>query len=119
MFLLRLMYLAEFGGNMAYKIHIADTFEHDLTLVTAYISQVLQNPTAADNLLTKAEEIVDKIADFPFMFSFCPDKELAQKGYRNAPVGNYQLFYRADERTETVYILRFQYAGREMSSLLK
>ena len=55
---------------MAYKIHIADTFEHDLDLVTAYISQVLQNPTAADNLLAKAEEIVDKIVDFPCMFTF-------------------------------------------------
>ena len=104
---------------MAYKIHIADTFEHDLDLVTAYISQVLQNPTAADNLLAKAEEIVDKIVDFPCMFSFCPDKELEWKGYRNAPVGNYQLFYRVDERTETLYILRFQYAGRDISSLLK
>lgn len=116
---MRRMCSVEYGGSMAYKICIADSFEHDLDLVTAYISQVLQNPAAADNLLAKAEEIIDKIADFPFMFSFCPDKELAQKGYRNTPVGNYQLFYRVDERTETVYILRFQYAGREISSLLK
>ena len=104
---------------MAYKIRIAESFEHDLDLVTAYISQVLQNPTAADNLLAKAEETVGQIAEHPFMFSFFPDEELEQKGYRNAPVGNYQLFYRVEESTETVYILRFQYSGRDISSLLK
>lgn len=104
---------------MSYKVYIAASFENDLDLVTAYISKVLQNPTAADNLLAKAEETVGYIAEHPFMFSLFPDDELAERGYRNAPVGNYQLFYRVDESSETVYILRFQYAGRDISSILK
>lgn len=118
MFLPRRMYSAECGENMAYKVYIAKSFEHDLDLVTAYISQVLQNPTAADNLLAKAEDTVSQIAEYPFMFSFFPDEELEQKEYRNAPVGNYQLLYRVDESSKTVYILRFQYAGRDISSLI-
>ncbi len=118
MFPLLLMCSAEYGGSMAYKICITDSFEHDLDLVMAYISRVLQNPTAAEHLLAKAEETVGQIADHPFMFSFFPDEELEKKGYRNAPVGHYQLFYRVDESDETVYILRFQYAGRDISSLL-
>jgi len=69
-------------------------------------------------LLSKAEKTISEIAEYPFMFSFFPDEELAQKQYRNALVGNYQLIYRVDEDTQTVYILRFQYAGRDFSSLL-
>ena len=102
---------------MAYKIRIAESFEHDLDLVTAYISQVLQNPTAADNLLAKAEETVQMIEEHPFMFSFIPDDDLAKQGYRNAPVAHYQLLYRIDEDHEAVYVLRFQYAGRDLPSL--
>lgn len=104
---------------MSYKICITDSFENDLDLVTAYITQVLQNPAAADTLLAKTEETVGYIAEHPFMFSLFPDEELAEKGYRNASVGNYQLFYRIDETAETVYILRFQYAGRDFASILK
>lgn len=104
---------------MAYKVSFANSFENDLDLVTAYISQILQNPTAAEKLLDKTEETIRLIAEHPFIFSFFPDEELAQKGYRNALVAHYQLIYRIDESTETLYILRFQYAGRDISSLLK
>lgn len=104
---------------MAYKVIIADSFESDLAQITAYISQVLQNPNAAAELLDQAEETVGMIGDYPFMFSFYPDEELAEKGYRNAPVANYQLFYRVDENSETIFLLRFQYAGRDLNSWLK
>ena len=118
MFPLRLMCSAEFGGSMDYKICIAASFEDDLDIVTEYISQTLKNPTAAEHLLSKAEKTISEIAEYPFMFSFFPDDELAQNQYRNALVGNYQLIYRVDEDTQTVYILRFQYAGRDFSALL-
>lgn len=104
---------------MAYKIQITDSFENDLNLVTAYISQMLQNPDAAAHLVDKAEKTVSLISDFPGMFSLYPDREIAEKGYRNAPVVNYELFYRIDEDTETVYILRFLYAGQDITSILK
>ncbi len=104
---------------MAYKVVITESFENDLDLVTAYLSQTLQNPAAAGKLLKKAEETVRLIAEHPFMFSLFSDEELEQKRYRNAPVGNYQLFYRVDESAKTVYILRFLYAGRDIASLFR
>ena len=104
---------------MAYKIQITDSFENDLDLVTAYISQVLQNPDAAAHLVDEAEKTVGLISDYPGMFSLYTDEEIAAKGYRNAPVANYELFYRIDEETETVYILRFLYAGQDITSILK
>ena len=53
---------------MAYKIQITDSFENDLNLVTAYISQVLQNPDAAAHLVDEAEKTVGLISDYPSMF---------------------------------------------------
>ena len=79
---------------MAYKIQITDSFENDLNIVTAYISQVLQNPDAAAHLVDEAEKTVGLIA-------------------------NYDLFYRIDEDNDTVYILRFLYAGQDITSILK
>ncbi|MBR3045212.1 MAG: type II toxin-antitoxin system RelE/ParE family toxin [Oscillospiraceae bacterium] len=104
---------------MAYKIQITDSFENDLNIVTAYISQVLQNPDAAAHLVDEAEKTVGLIANYPGMFSLYPDEEIAEKGYRNAPVANYDLFYRIDEDNDTVYILRFLYAGQDITSILK
>ena len=57
-----------FVKRMAYKIQITDSFENELNLVTAYISQVLQNPDAAAHLVDEAEKTVGLISDYPSMF---------------------------------------------------
>ena len=104
---------------MDYKICIADSFEHDLDLVTGYIAEVLQNPAAADKLLELAEKTVNQIGFTPYMFSLSEDETLAEKDYRNVAVGNYELFYRIDEAAKTVFILRFLYGARDLPAILE
>ena len=65
------------------EIRITNTVENDLDLVTGYIAEVLQNPTAADKLLELAEKTVNQIGFTPYMFSLSEDETLAEKDYRN------------------------------------
>ena len=104
---------------MAYKVFLTDAFEHELDLVTAYISDVLQNPSAAGKLLNLTEKTVSQIGITPYMFSLCADETLAARECRNVPVGNYELFYRVDEAAKTVYVLRFLYGARDLPAILE
>lgn len=104
---------------MAYNIIAAASFENDLDLTTAYIAQILHNPAAARKLLGQIQETIQLIAEHPYMFSLFPDDEVARMGYRNTHIARYELFYRVDENARTVYILRFLYAGQDISSILK
>ena len=55
---------------------------------------------------------------FPEGRALVADYELARKGYRWCPVGNFMLLYTADADTGTVYVERLLYGVRDWKSLL-
>ena len=77
---------------MTYQIHITKTAERDLAGAADYIEYTLKNPSAADNLLDKAEEKISALSDFPQIHAIVDDPVLSAWGIRFTVINNYLAF---------------------------
>lgn len=90
----------------------------DLDEIDNYIRFQLSGPQAANNLMSKIENSIDKFQDFAYLGSEIYDAYLSQKGYRKLVVDNYIIFYLVDEKGSRIYIMRVLYGAREYRDLL-
>ena len=104
---------------MNYQIHITGKAERDLAEAADYIEFSLLNPQAADDLLDKAEEEINKLAFMPEKFKTVDDPVLGAWGIRLIVINHYFAFYLIDEKTKTVHIIRFLYGKRNWISILR
>ena len=104
---------------MSYRVLITRTAENDLNEAVNYIEHVLFNPQAADDLLNEAEARIMNLASFPEKYSLVDDPVLHAWGIRLVTVKNYLVFFRIDESSQTVFIVRFLYGRRNWISILK
>lgn len=104
---------------MSYAIHITRTAEKDLNNAVDYISYVLKNPQAADNLLVETGNRIEELASFPEKFALIDDPVLKAWGIRFTMIKNYIAFYRISEETKSVDIIRFLYGKRDWHTILK
>jgi len=87
--------------------------------IVRYISQELQNPTAADQLAMELIEAGDSIPKFPYANpAFIPIRPLKHE-YRKLLVQNYFMFYWVDEVKKLVTVARVVYARRDYERLLE
>ena len=87
--------------------------------IVRYISQELQNPTAADQLAMELIEAGDSIPKFPYANpAFIPIRPLKHE-YRKLLVQNYFMFYWVDEVKKLVTVARVVYARRDYKRLLE
>ena len=88
----------------------------DLEQLGDYITDTLKTPIAALNTVTKIQDSIDILADFPR--SGAPLSSIAEMDtdYRFLVCGNYLAFYRAEEGL--VYIDRILYGRRDYLSIL-
>jgi len=103
---------------MTYAIHITKTAEMDLVSAANYIEFVLKNPSAADNLLNLAYDKIQILSENPFIHHIVDNPVLASWGIRFVSVNNYLAFYTIDEKSQTVYIVRFLYGKRNWITIL-
>ena len=101
---------------MHYKILVTKSFESDLDRVLLYIMGTLKNRSAADSLLKKVRDNISMLDSSPLAFHVYP--HISKVSYRFIPVGNYLIFYHADEEKEIVYIDRFLYSARNIETIL-
>lgn len=104
---------------MNYKINITRKAEADLNSAADYITFCLLNPTAANNLLDKAEQEINALAFMPQKHPLADDSALKALGIRFITVNNYIAFYTIDEDISTVHIIRFLYCKRNWIQILK
>lgn len=91
----------------------------DMIEIVRYISQELQNPTAADQLAMELIEAGDSIPKFPYANpAFIPIRPLKHE-YRKLLVQNYFMFYWVDEVKKLVTVARVVYARRDYKRLLE
>ncbi|MBD5081226.1 MAG: type II toxin-antitoxin system RelE/ParE family toxin [Ruminococcaceae bacterium] len=88
---------------MEFNLIITEEFEKDLDEALNYISKRPDNTIAAKNLMDKISGIFSQLKDNPFLYPKHHDSKIAKQGYRFAVVGNFLIFYLADEKTKTVY----------------
>lgn len=99
-----------------YKLIFTKAFERDLTATLEYISQMLDNPSAAQRLLKNVLNKISQIEENPFVYQIYHGEELAEKNYRYIVISNYLLFYRAEETEKAVYISRFLYGRQNITA---
>lgn len=104
---------------MSWKIKISEQYRSDLKETLLYIYEELANPNASQRLADEVKKKYDILSDNPLIHAVVDDIYLAYFGIRLCVIRNYMLFYIADEETNTVYILRFLYARRNWTDILK
>ena len=100
---------------MANIIYSKDAIS-DLEEIGDYIADTLKNPIAALNTVSKIQDAVDKLADFPRMGAPLSSIVEMETDYRFLVCGSYIAFYRTEENT--VYIDRLMYGRRDYISIL-
>jgi len=100
-----------------YKIQFLPLAIQDIAEITDYIAEVLNAPQAAYKLLTRINEAVEPLKQFPYAFPAYKDEAFKKLGYRIRPVDNYLIFYVVIENT--VEIRRVIYAMRNIPELLE
>lgn len=103
---------------MHYKILLTKSFERDLDNTLFYITTKLLNRIAAKNLLKKTKDTINMLTDNPSAFPVYHGTSNVKYDYRYILVGNYIIFYRIDESSKTVYIMRFLYSGQDIEKLI-
>ncbi len=102
-----------------YKLEYLPVARRDMIEIVRYISQELQNPTAADQMAMELIEAGDSIPKFPYANpAFIPIRPLKHE-YRKLLVQNYFMFYWVDEVKKLVTVARVVYARRDYKRLLE
>lgn len=104
---------------MNYNLQITHKAKTDLNSAADYIEFSLLNPQAADDLLNKAEEEINKLSCMPQTHRLVDDPVLNVWGIRFILVNNFMAFFMIDEQSKTVYIVRFLYGKRNWSEILR
>ena len=104
---------------MNYKIHITKKAEADLISAADYIEFTLLNPKAADDLIDKAEEEINKLSFSPKSHKLVEEPVLKSWGIRFILINNYMAFFKVDDELKTVFIIRFLYGKRNWAEILK
>ncbi len=102
-----------------YKLEYLPVARQDMIEIVRYISQELQNPTAADKLAMELIEAGDGIPRFPYANPAYIPIRLLKHEYRKLLVRNYVMFYWVDEGKRLVTVARVVYARREYERLLE
>ncbi len=88
----------------------------DLDETLAYITEKLSNGKAAGELLNELEHTLDSICSYPYAFPDCSVFLISDTSIRHVPIKNYILVYRIQDAEKQVYILRFRYAGTNITN---
>lgn len=83
----------------------------DLQAIKSYITDDLQNVTAAENTVKTIMDRIRQLIDSPDMGAPLSSVALTQSDYRYLICGSYTAFYRHEE--DTVLIVRVLYGRRD------
>ena len=98
------------------KVQVTPLARNDLKEIRSYISNELQNPTAAVNVAKRIITRIKGLADFPAMGAPLSSIVDIQTDYRFLRCGNYTAFYRYNNKA--VYIIRVLYCRRDFVKIL-
>ena len=76
-----------------YQLRYLPLFEQDLLEIIGYLNNTLQNPDAAQSLLTNLETAILKRLTHPLSFEPYPSSRQRKNLYYRIYVGNYTAYY--------------------------
>jgi len=99
-----------------YEIRYLPIFYNDLEEAVLYISDVLQNESAAQKLIDDTEAAILKRAESPVSFSPYPSAKKRNCPYYRINVGNFSAFYVVVGNV--MEVRRFIYSRRNIDNIL-
>ena len=100
-----------------YNYKLTPLAEEDIDSALTYISEQLFNGKAANDLLTKIENTIGRICEFPYSFADCSYFLIKDDNMRHAVVDNYVLVYEIIKEEKQINILRFRYAKMNLTKM--
>ena len=97
-----------------YQIRFLTIAEEDLNEIASYIA--LDNPKAANALVTKIEENLLLLSENSLLGRLPRDEEIRKLGFRYLVVRNYIIFYTVENKT--FYIHRILHGARNYKTVL-
>ena len=101
---------------MNYQIVITQVARRDIFQAVDYITYVLKNPKAANDLIDEINRKINALVPFPTAHPIVQDKLLATWQIRFIKIKNYLAFYLIKENK--IIVFRFIYIKRNWISIL-
>ena len=103
---------------MKYKLMYTAGAKKDLRNIFRYISEELLAPENAAGQTDRIMAAIRKLDTMPNRNRLYEEEPWHSRGLRFFPVDNYLVFYKTDDETETVYVVRIMYGGRDVHKQL-
>ena len=103
---------------MKYKVMYTAGAKKDLRNIFRYISEELLAPENAAGQTERIMTAIRKLDTMPNRNRLYDEELWHSRGLRFFPVDNYLVFYKTDDETETVYVVRIMYGGRDVHKQL-
>lgn len=101
-----------------YKIEYLPIARRDITNILTYISNQLNAPKAAMELLDEFDTKIAVLREFPYSHGIYRTIKPLKKEYRMLAVKRYAIFYIVKEQKQVVEIQRVMYAKSDMLTTL-
>lgn len=101
-----------------WNVTVTPEFREDIRNIYSYISNDLLEPASAKIIADRILKAVGSLSELPQRFPFYDKEPWHSRGLRKMSVGNYVIFYIADDETSTVIVLHVFYAGRNIEKCL-
>ena len=102
-----------------YEIIYLPIAKQDITDIILYISDQLNAPKAAMDLLDAFDHSISLLSEFPYAHKIYRPLRALEVEYRMLPVKNYAVFYTVWEQEKVVEIHRVIYARMDLTKLIK
>ena len=103
---------------MVCKYQFTDIAVVDLDKILNYITNELSNDFASKNLFSKIEKTIDNICLFPKSFPIVENSFVSDKDIRKVSVDNYIMYYKYEEDSNIVSILRIVYGKMNLDKII-
>ena len=102
-----------------WNVTVAPEFGDDLRNIHSYISNTLLEPAIAKNFIDRILKAVGTLGELPLRYPLYEKEPWQSRGLRKMLVGNYLVFYLANEESDNVIVLHVFYAGRNIEKCLE
>ncbi|MBQ9793601.1 MAG: type II toxin-antitoxin system RelE/ParE family toxin [Clostridia bacterium] len=104
---------------MAYQVKLTPNAIRQLQDTLVYISQTLQAPDVARRWSKRLESRIASLCEMPFRYALVEEDPWHGEGVRKMPVENFIVYYWADDRSSTVWVIAVIYGKRDLRSALR
>ena len=102
-----------------YTLEFLPIAKKDMDDIIYYISNNLNNQTAAKKLINSFIEGANSILTFPFGLPAYKTTKKLQQEYRSIKIKNFLMFYTVNEKEKIITIVRIIYQKMDIDNILK